>query len=87
MHPNAAEIQQYLRNVQRANSEEAKKLLFQSLLTILFQHDADALALIQTMSKGAEKTIFNIPASPKHKRIGHALTFRSRFMIQRMYCT
>ena len=82
MHPNAAEIQQYLANVQQANSEEAKKLLFQSLLTTLFQHDADALAIIQTMSKGAEKTIFNIPASPKHKKIGRADTQYNQIIIE-----
>ncbi len=82
MHPNAAEIQQYLANVQQANSEEAKKLLFQSLLTTLFQHDADALALIQTMSKGAEKTIFNIPLSPKKTKTGRADTQYNSVIIE-----
>ncbi|MFN3638035.1 MAG: N-6 DNA methylase [Chloroherpetonaceae bacterium] len=82
MHPNADDIQRYLTNVQQANSEEAKKLLFQSLLTTLFQHDPDALALIQSMSKGAEKTIFNIPVSPKKRKTGRADTQYNSVIIE-----
>lgn len=82
MHPNADDIRRYFVDVQQANSEEAKKLLFQSLLTTLFRHDKDALAIVQTMSKGAEKTIFNIPASPKKKKTGRADTQYNSVIIE-----
>lgn len=80
MKPNVDALRQYLADIQNAHTEEAKKLLFQSLLTALFQHSKNALDLIQTMSKGAEKTIFNIPLP--HRRIGRADMQYNRVIIE-----
>ena len=55
------EIVSYLAGVKAANSEEAKKLRFQNLLSRLFKDSAASRALIDQMAAGGEKTIFNIP--------------------------
>ncbi len=57
----------YLRNVKKANTEEAKKQLFYLLLADLFKHDAEATAIISQMAAGAERAIFNIPKQGKQK--------------------
>lgn len=55
------EIMDYLAGVKASNSEEAKKLRFQNLLTRLFKDSAASRSLIDQMAAGGEKTIFNIP--------------------------
>lgn len=80
MQPDLDALRQYLADAQKANTEEAKKLLFHQLLTTLFQRDKTALAIIQEMSKGAEKTIFNIPLP--QRRIGRADVQYNRVLIE-----
>jgi methylase of polypeptide subunit release factors len=60
-------IQTYFQAIFQANTEAAKKELFQTLLTRLFDHDAQTTAIIDSMNLGAEKTIFNIPLKNRLK--------------------
>lgn len=55
------EVADYLRDLRSANSEEAKKLRFQNLLTRLFQESQAAKDVVNKLAQGGEKTIFNIP--------------------------
>lgn len=55
------EVADYLIGLRQANSEEAKKLRFQNLLTRLFQDSQDAKDVVNQLAQGGEKTIFNIP--------------------------
>lgn len=61
MHQVQEEVVDYLRGIKAANSEEAKKLRFQNLLTRLFGDTADSKAAVNAMAHGGEQTIFNIP--------------------------
>jgi type I restriction-modification system DNA methylase subunit len=58
---------QYFQNVRDAQSEAAKKSLFESYLQQAFANDAEALNLINKMLTGTEKTIFNIPVGDRNK--------------------
>jgi methylase of polypeptide subunit release factors len=60
-------VETYFKAISQANTEPAKKELFQTLLTRLFDHDAAATAIIDSMNLGAEKTIFNIPLKNRQK--------------------
>ena len=57
----AEEVSDYLSGLRLANSEEAKKLRFQNLLTRLFQDSQAAKDVVNKLAQGGEKTIFNIP--------------------------
>lgn len=61
MHKVQEEIADYLGGLRQANSEEAKKLRFQNLLTRLFQDSQAAKDVVNQLAQGGEKTIFNIP--------------------------
>jgi len=67
MKSNISDIKTYFQAISQANTEAAKKELFQTLLTRLFDHDAAATAIIDSMNLGAEKTIFNIPLKNRLK--------------------
>ena len=60
-------IQAYLAKASTANTEEAKKQLFNQLLMELFKQDAEAKEIISQMAGGAEKAIFNIPNGGRNK--------------------
>jgi len=67
MKSNTPAIQTYFKAISQANTEAAKKELFQTLLTRLFDHNAEAATIIDNMNLGAEKTIFNIPLKNRLK--------------------
>ncbi|OQW95596.1 MAG: hypothetical protein BWK79_01940 [Beggiatoa sp. IS2] len=67
MKPNIAKIEDYFNNISKANTEAAKKELFHTLLTRLFSHDTEIVAIVDKMNLGAEKTIFNIPLKDRFK--------------------
>ncbi|RKZ38303.1 MAG: hypothetical protein DRQ49_14645 [Gammaproteobacteria bacterium] len=60
-------VQTYFQAISQANTEAAKKELFQTLLTRLFDHDAVATTIIDNLNLGTEKTIFNIPLKNRLK--------------------
>lgn len=64
------EITDYLNGLRQAQSEEAKKLRFQNLLSRLFQNSQTARNVVNQLAQGGEKTIFNIPrpGTPKTGR-------------------
>ncbi len=74
-------IQTYFKNISQANTEAAKKELFQTLLIRLFDHDAQAAAMIDRMNLGAEKTLFNIPL-PYRRKTGRADTQYNSIIIE-----
>jgi len=55
MKSNTSAIQTYIKAISQANTEAAKKELFQTLLTRLFDHDAEVATIIDNMNLGAEK--------------------------------
>ncbi|MCP5494829.1 MAG: SAM-dependent DNA methyltransferase [Leptospiraceae bacterium] len=61
------ELQKYFYNIQRANTELAKKELLKNLLVRLFDADKKASKIIDQMSLGSEKTIFKIPLKDRLK--------------------
>jgi len=61
IHKVQEEVADYLNGLRLANSEEAKKLRFQNLLTRLFQDSQAAKDVVNQLAQGGEKTIFNIP--------------------------
>ncbi|GAA4453029.1 hypothetical protein GCM10023189_17410 [Nibrella saemangeumensis] len=64
---NQALIQHYFSQIKQANTEEAKKLHFYSLLHELFRHDPTAISIVKQMASGAEQAIFNIPKGDRTK--------------------
>ena len=58
----------FYQRVRDAQSEAAKKSLFEGYLQQAFANDPEALSLINKMLTGTEKTIFNIPVHER-KRI------------------
>lgn len=60
-------IHEYLKNIQEANSESAKKSLFKTLLVRLFDKDPLIAKLIDEFDTGAETTVFNIPLAHRTK--------------------
>lgn len=60
-------IHEYLKNIQDANSESAKKSLFKTLLVRLFDKDPLIARLIDEFDTGAETTVFNIPLAHRTK--------------------
>jgi hypothetical protein len=67
MKSNTSIIKTYFQAISQANTEAAKKELFQTLLTRLFDHDIEAATIIERLNLGAEKTIFNIPLKNRLK--------------------
>ena len=70
----------FFNNLRKANSEEARKQLFFTLLTQLFT-DADSLRRIQEMNLGAERTVFEIPL-PDRLKTGKADTQTRNVLIE-----
>jgi hypothetical protein len=60
-------LKTYFQAIKTANTEAAKKELFQTLLTRLFSDDTDAAKTIDRMNLGAEQTILNIPVKNRLK--------------------
>lgn len=75
------EVADYLRGLRQANSEEAKKLRFQNLLTRLFQDSPAAKDVVNQLAQGGEKTIFNIPR-PGVPKTGYADIAYSNVIIE-----
>ena len=75
------EVADYLSGLRQANSEEAKKLRFQNLLTRLFQDSPEAKDVVNQLAQGGEKTIFNIPRKGVPKT-GYADIFYSNVIIE-----
>jgi hypothetical protein len=75
------EIADYLGDLRRANSEEAKKLRFQNLLSRLFQDSQAAKDVVNKLAQGGEKTIFNIPR-PGNQKTGFADIAYSNVIIE-----
>lgn len=74
-------LTKYLENIKNANSELAKKELFKDLLVRLFDQDEYVSSVINKMSLGAEKTIFNIPLKNRIKT-GSADTQYNKVIIE-----
>lgn len=75
------EIADYLSGLRQANSEEAKKLRFQNLLSRLFQDNQAAREVVNQLAQGGEKTIFNIPR-PGVPKTGYADISYSNVIIE-----
>lgn len=75
------EVADYLHGLRQANSEEAKKLRFQNLLTRLFQDSQAAKDVVNQLAQGGEKTIFNIPR-PGVLKTGYADIAYSNVIIE-----
>ncbi len=74
-------ILDFLQSIRNANSETAKKERFITFLTQLFKDDPSSLNVIEQMTEGAEKTVFNIPL--KHRiKTGQADTLYNRVIIE-----
>ena len=74
-------IQTYLSDITNANNEEAKKLLFFSLLNQLYIDNDEAKQIIKQMQKGAEKNVYNIPLKNRLKT-GRADTQYGKIIIE-----
>jgi type I restriction-modification system DNA methylase subunit len=77
----ADEVSDYLSGLRLANSEEAKKLRFQNLLTRLFQDSQAAKDVVNKLAQGGERTIFNIPR-PGSLKTGRADISYSNVIIE-----
>ncbi|MBV5297052.1 MAG: N-6 DNA methylase [Rhodoferax sp.] len=77
----AQEVADYLSGLRQANSEEAKKLRFQNLLTRLFQDSQAAKDVVNKLAQGGEKTIFQIPR-PGMPKTGYADIAYSNVIIE-----
>nr|MDP2190231.1 N-6 DNA methylase [Rhodoferax sp.] len=75
------EVADYLNGLRLANSEEAKKLRFQNLLSRLFQDSQAAKDVVNQLAQGGEKTIFNIPR-PGILKTGYADIAYSNVIIE-----
>jgi len=58
------EVADYLRGLRQANSEEAKKLRFQNLLTRLFQDSQAAKDVVNQLAQGGVKRLFSTSPVP-----------------------
>ena len=75
------EIKNYFNKVITANKEATKKEAFKDLLNRLYKNDEEILAIVDNITKGAEKTILNIPRGDKlHK--GSADTLYNKVIIE-----
>jgi len=74
-------ILEYFRKIKQASKELTKKEIFKDLLNRLYSTSSDILAEIDSMSLGAEKTIFNINLGNRVKT-GRADTFFNRVIIE-----
>lgn len=81
IHKVQEEVADYLLGLRQANSEEAKKLRFQNLLTRLFQDSQAAKDVVNQLAQGGEKTIFNIPR-PGVPKTGYADIAYSNVIIE-----
>ena len=75
------EIKNYRRLVLQANKESTKKEGFKDLLNRLFAHNPETKTVVDTITSGAEKPIFNIPRNDKIKR-GSADTLYNKVIIE-----
>ena len=76
----AEHVAAFFHDLKRANSEEARKQLFFTLLTQLFT-DPDSLRRIREMNLGAERTVFEIPL-PDRLKTGKADTQTRNVLIE-----
>ena len=74
----AEHVAAFFHDLKRANSEEARKQLFFTLLTQLF---TDSLERIREMNLGAERTVFEIPL-PDRLKTGKADTQTRNVLIE-----
>ena len=81
IHKVQEEVADYLVGLRQANSEEAKKLRFQNLLSRLFQDSQAAKDVVNQLAQGGEKTIFNIPR-PGVPKTGYADIAYSNVIIE-----
>lgn len=81
IHKVQEEVADYLSGLRQANSEEAKKLRFQNLLTRLFQDSQAAKDVVNQLAQGGEKTIFKIPR-PGIPKTGYADIAYSNVIIE-----
>ena len=81
IHKVQEEVADYLSGLRQANSEEAKKLRFQNLLSRLFQDSQAAKDVVNQLAQGGEKTIFNIPR-PGIPKTGYADIAYSNVIIE-----
>ena len=64
------DLDDYLGNISKANSEAAKKEIFKDLINRLF-HDIDEIKkIINKISLSAEKSVLNIPLKDRKKTDG-----------------
>lgn len=73
-------IAEFFQHLRKANSEEARKQLFFTILTQLFA-DPDSLRRIRDMNLGAERTVFEIPL-PDRLKTGKADTQTRNVLIE-----
>ncbi len=82
MHENKISlIKEYLRIVKAANKEHAKKEAFKDLLNRLYSGDKDILSIIDSITRGAERTVLNIPRKDRVHR-GSADTLYNKIIIE-----
>ncbi len=75
------DIEKYFSKVKSANKEATKKELFKDLLNRLYHNDSAIIAIVDSISTGAEKTILNIPRKEKLHR-GSADTLYNKVIIE-----
>ncbi len=74
-------IREYFNNVSKANKELTKKEAFKDLLNRMYVDDDEIIEIINKITLGAEKTIFNIPRKEKLHR-GSADTLYNNIIIE-----
>lgn len=75
------EIKNYRKQVSQANKESIKKEAFKDLLNRLFAHNPDTKKIVDIITSGAERPIFNIPRRAGIGR-GSADTAYSKIIIE-----
>ncbi|MCX8106970.1 MAG: N-6 DNA methylase, partial [Ignavibacterium album] len=81
METKSAYIREYLQKAKSAHKELTKKEAFKDLLNRLYSNDKNISGLLDKITLGAEKTIFNIPRKDKiHK--GSADTLYNHIIIE-----
>ncbi len=82
MNPEKQQIlKAYLTKIKKANKESIKKECFKDLLNRLYADDKEIESIIDDISKGAERTILNIPRKDKLHR-GSADTLYNKIIIE-----
>ena len=75
------EIKNYRKSILQANKESIKKEIFKDLLNRLFAHHEETKPIVNIITGGAEKPIFNIPRKDKIHR-GSADTLYNKVIIE-----